>query len=154
MDSVEGMIPAAPTPMQARAITRRSGVPENADAADPAANTASPERKIHFLPTLSPRLPSTRRRPANTTAYASTVHCSWLEVARKRRTIVGIATLRTVVSRLITKRLTHSTARTIQRLTPATASVAVPGGLVAARRSCPCSRRVMGQVSDSGPPHL
>ena len=81
MDSVEGMIPAAPTPMQARAITRRSGVPENADPADPAANTASPARKIHFLPTLSPRLPSTRRRPANTTAYASTVHCSWLEVA-------------------------------------------------------------------------
>ena len=68
MESVDGMIPAAPTPIQARAITRRSGVPENADPADPAANTTSPARKTHFRPIRSPRLPNTSRRPANTTA--------------------------------------------------------------------------------------
>ena len=38
--------------------------------------------------------------------------------------MVGIATLRTVVSRLINSRVTHSTDSTIQRLTPAIA----PGG--------------------------
>lgn len=68
IDSVEGMIPAAPMPMQARVATRWSGVPANAEPAEPAAKMASPARKVHLRPSRSPVLPRTRSRPAKTTA--------------------------------------------------------------------------------------
>ena len=50
-------------------------------------------------------------RPANTSVYESTIHCSWLFVASRSRTIVGMATLRIVLSSTITSRLKQRTAR-------------------------------------------
>ncbi len=111
IDNVDGMIAAAPMPMNARAAISRSGVTEKADAADPAPNTRSPTMKTHLRPRRSPRLPATSSNPAKTIAYASTIHWSSLDEACMARTIVGSATFKIVLSRLMTSRLTQSTAR-------------------------------------------
>ena len=83
IDSVEGMISAAPTPMLARAAMSMPTEPENAAQVEPTANTTSPPRNVHLRPIRSARLPATSMNPPNTSTYASTIHCSWLVVACK-----------------------------------------------------------------------
>ena len=56
-----------------------------------------------------------RSRPANTSVYESTIHCSWLLVAPSSFTSVGMATLRIELSTMITSRLRQSTLRIHQR---------------------------------------
>jgi hypothetical protein len=68
IDSVHGIRAAAPTPMTARAIVRRSGAPDQAASADPAPNTSSPAMNTHLRPTRSPSAPKLSSRPANTMA--------------------------------------------------------------------------------------
>ena len=68
IESVQGIRAAAPTPMTARARVRRSGLPDQAAKAEPAPKTTRPAMKTHFRPTRSPRAPSDRSSPANTTA--------------------------------------------------------------------------------------
>ena len=68
IERVQGIRPAAPTPITARANIRRSGLTDSAASADPPAKTTSPARKIHFRPTLSPRAPIESNKPAKTTA--------------------------------------------------------------------------------------
>jgi hypothetical protein len=66
IDSVEGIIMAAPIPMLARAAMSTPTEPENAAQADPAAKAASPARNTRLRPTRSARLPITSSSPANT----------------------------------------------------------------------------------------
>ena len=68
IDSVDGMMPAAPTPMNARAAMSAPGLPEKAEVAEAAANSVRPSMNTHLRPRRSPRLPTARRSPANTMA--------------------------------------------------------------------------------------
>ena len=68
IDRVDGMMAAAPTPMQARAMMRRSGEPDQAENADPPPKTARPAMNTHLRPTRSPSAPRESSRPAKTTA--------------------------------------------------------------------------------------
>mgnify|MGYP001015619307 CR=1 FL=1 len=56
-------------------------------------------------------LPAAISNPANTSTYASTIHCSWLVVAPSSRTNVGSATFTMVPSTTMMNTLVHSTAR-------------------------------------------
>ena len=103
IDSVEGIISAAPMPILARAAISTPTEPEKAAHAEPTAKAARPARNVRLRPTRSARLPATSTSPAKTIMYASTIHCSWLELACKSRTNVGSATLRTVLSRFNTR---------------------------------------------------
>jgi hypothetical protein len=64
-DSVVGMIPAAPTPIRARAAISSVALPANAAHREPAPNTASPASSARRRPKRSPRLPAARSNPAN-----------------------------------------------------------------------------------------
>jgi hypothetical protein len=118
MERVHGIRAAAPTPITARAAISPSVEPENAAKADPAPKTTKPPIKTHLRPTRSPREPRLSKRPANTTAYASTIHCNSVVVAWRLRTIDGSATLRMVLSRLISRSVTHKTDSVAQRQRP------------------------------------
>ena len=68
IERVAGMMQAAPRPMTDRATINAVTDAEKADAAEPAAKTASPAQKTFLRPTRSPMLPATSRSPANTQA--------------------------------------------------------------------------------------
>ncbi len=66
IESVVGMIPAAPRPMSAReAISHVASVAKAADT-DPSPNTTRPAISARLRPKRSPRLPAARSRPAKT----------------------------------------------------------------------------------------
>ncbi|MDA8301233.1 MAG: hypothetical protein M0005_06740 [Actinomycetota bacterium] len=67
IERVEGMMAAPPTPINARNAVSRPGVEDHAEAAEPAANTTRPAMNTHLRPSLSPRVPTTSKRPAKTT---------------------------------------------------------------------------------------
>ena len=68
IDSVEGMISAAPIPIPARAAISMPTLPEKAAQVEPAANRARPAMNVRLRPTRSARLPATSIRPPNTSA--------------------------------------------------------------------------------------
>jgi hypothetical protein len=68
MESDDGIVNAAPTPIMARKGTRRSTEPEKAAPTDPAPKTASPRRKNLLRPKRSAKLPLTSKSPAKTMA--------------------------------------------------------------------------------------
>ncbi len=115
IDSVAGMISAPPMPMNARLAMSWSGEVDRADSSDPVPNTKNPACSAGRRPNLSPRLPIVSRRPANTSVYESTIHCSWLLVAFSSRTIDGNATFRIELSSTMTRRLKQRTPRMSQR---------------------------------------
>ena len=115
MESVDGIMSAAPMPMLARAAISTDTDPENAAHADPQAKAISPAMNVRLRPTWSARLPNTSNKPPKTRAYASTIHCSSEDVAPRSRTSVGSATLRTVLSRLTIRMEKQRTARVNQR---------------------------------------
>ena len=115
MDSVLGMMNAAPKPCSARVVIKTPGVPAQADASEPAANKTRPAVSAVLRPKRSPRLPARSRKLAKTSVYASTIHCSALDPAPSSRTNDGSATLTIVPSMPTISRLTHSTARIHQR---------------------------------------
>ena len=85
-----------------------------AEMAEPVPKMTRPSARQRYRPKRSPRLPAVSRSPAKTIVYASTIHCSSLPAAFKPPEAtgfasVGMATLRTVLSRPITMRLKHST---------------------------------------------
>ena len=65
IDSVAGMMSAAPTPMTARLAINCPGEPTIAESADPTPNTTNPTWSAGRRPYLSPRLPIVRSNPAN-----------------------------------------------------------------------------------------
>ena len=80
------------------------------------ANSAKPVRSAGLRPKRSARLPAASRRPAKTSANASTIHCSWLVVAPSWRTSDGRVTFMMVSSRTEMNSDRQSTARITQRL--------------------------------------
>ena len=68
IDSVAGMVSAAPAPITPRHVISRPTEPEKAALADPRANTVSPMRKNRLRPKRSARLPPTNNSPAKTMA--------------------------------------------------------------------------------------
>ena len=104
-------------PMNARvAISWSAVVDERGRAASRARRSRSPTWSAPRRPNRSPRLPTVSSRPANTSVYESTIHCSWLLVGVELASIsVGIATLRIELSSTITSRLKHRTTRISQR---------------------------------------
>src|SRR5262245_5911335 len=115
IDSVAGMISAAPMPITARAPMSASTLPANAAAADAVPNTTRPTASAPFRPYRSPIVPAVSSKPANTREYASTTHWRSLMLEPSSRTSVGSATLTIVLSTTITNRLTQSTPSTHQR---------------------------------------
>ena len=76
MDSVAGMMNAAPMPITARLAISCEASPASPPSSEPRPNTARPASSAPRRPKRSPMAPALSRRPANTTAYASTIHCS------------------------------------------------------------------------------
>jgi hypothetical protein len=81
IESVDGMISAPPTPISERVAISWVAEPASADSTDPRAKITMPTRSASLRPNRSPRLPVVSSRPANTSVYPSTIHCSWLLVA-------------------------------------------------------------------------
>ena len=68
IDSVAGIVNAAPTPMRALHAMSRSTDPDRAAPTEPPAKVVKPTRKNRLRPNRSARLPPTRTSPANTMA--------------------------------------------------------------------------------------
>ena len=66
MDSVVGMIPAAPRPIRAREAIRAFALSESAARVDPAPKTSRPITSARRRPKRSPRLPAVSSSPAKT----------------------------------------------------------------------------------------
>ena len=66
IDSVVGMIAAAPRPMSAREAMSMVASVERAASTDPSPNTTNPDASARRRPKRSPRLPAASSRPANT----------------------------------------------------------------------------------------
>jgi hypothetical protein len=65
-DNVDGMISAAPIPMNARVTTSMPADVANADVAEPMQKIARPVLSAPRRPNRSPRLPAVSNSPANT----------------------------------------------------------------------------------------
>ena len=91
-ESVAGMISAAPTPWTARPPMTTPVDPARPLISAPTPKTARPTRSAPFRPKRSPSAPPVRRRPANTSAKASTIHCNMVALAFSSLCIVGRAT--------------------------------------------------------------
>ena len=115
IDSVAGMISAPPMPMNARVAISWSAEPANAEASEPRPKSTYPACSAPRRPYRSPSAPMVSSRPANTSVYESTIHCTWLFDASRSRISVGMATLRIELSRTMTSRLTQRTTRIAQR---------------------------------------
>ena len=114
-DSVAGMTSAAPTPMRARAAISWPDELANAATPDAPPKSTRPPFSARRRPYRSPSAPAVRRSPANTRLYASTIHCSALELACRSFTRVGRATFSDALATTIITRLRHSTPRVHQR---------------------------------------
>jgi hypothetical protein len=66
MESVAGMIAAAPRPISPRDAISSVAEPDSAASAEPVAKMTRPVISARLRPKRSPRLPAVNRRPANT----------------------------------------------------------------------------------------
>ena len=66
IDSVDGMMKAAPAPMRARVAMRTVAEPDSAESREPTPKTESPKVRARLRPKRSPRLPAVSSRPAKT----------------------------------------------------------------------------------------
>jgi hypothetical protein len=66
IERVAGMMPAAPTPIRARAAISSLALPDIAAHSDPAPKTSRPSMRKRRRPKRSPRVPPTRSSPAKT----------------------------------------------------------------------------------------
>jgi hypothetical protein len=64
IESVVGMMPAAPTPITARAAISSPAVPDIAASTEPAAKTTRPLTRARRRPKRSPSVPAASRSPA------------------------------------------------------------------------------------------
>ena len=74
IESVVGMISAAPRPMKARIAIRVEGSLTVVAIAAPMPKIARPASSTRRRPSRSPRAPAGSSSPAKTSAYASTIH--------------------------------------------------------------------------------
>jgi len=91
--SVLGKTSAAPIPINPRPMISCSVVSVNAAHAEKMPNSTMPICITSLRPKRSPKPPQASSKPANTSAYESTIHCRPLVVASSSRASVGIATL-------------------------------------------------------------
>ncbi len=110
-----GMTSAPPTPMTQRAAITVGTPSASVPATEPARKTARPVMSIRRRPNRSPSRPAGSIRAANTTTYASAIHCCSPVVAPRSPAIVGSATLRIVMSKPRTSMLATSAPRAHQR---------------------------------------
>ena len=115
IDSVEGMMNAPPTPIRARVAISIAGEVASAERPEPRPKTARPKLSARLRPKRSPRAPAVSSRPAKTSMYASTIHCSWELDAPRSCSSVGSATLRMVLSSPMTSSDAERTTRVHQR---------------------------------------
>ena len=64
IDSVVGMIPAAPTPISARDAISSVALPDRAASTEPIANVTSPATRARRRPKRSPSVPAASSSPA------------------------------------------------------------------------------------------
>src|SRR3954451_16919160 len=115
IESVAGIINAAPTPLSARTAITWSDA-----TATSAPRLASPKIEMpawsaRLRPKRSPSTPNTSNKPAKTSKYESTIHCSFEGEAPNSCCSVGRATLRIVLSSPMITRLSDSTPSVFQR---------------------------------------
>jgi hypothetical protein len=115
IDSVEGMMKAAPTPIAIRATMSWEGSSAALATRTAAPNTTSPSWRAPLRPKRSPRAPAGSSTPANTRAYASISHDSSVPEASRARWMVGRATFSELIATTIITRLMHNEARISQR---------------------------------------
>ena len=115
IESVAGMISAPPTPIAARTAISWLAVSTNRTARLAPPKSASPACSARLRPKRSPSVPIVSSRPANTSRYESTIHCSVEVEASKCSCRLGRATLRIVLSSPMISRLSDSTASVFQR---------------------------------------
>ena len=106
---------AAPRPIRARVAISMSGDDASDASAENVPNQISPNRSAYLRPNRSPSDPAVSKRHANTIVYASTIHWRSEPVAPRSRTMVGSATLSTVLSMPITTTHIDSTHSVHQR---------------------------------------
>ncbi len=115
IESVAGMMSAAPTPIAARIAISWLALSATSTARLALPKIASPASSARFRPKRSPSVPMVRSRPAKTSRYESTIHWSVEFEASKCSRRLGRATLRIVLSSPMITRLSESTARVFQR---------------------------------------
>ena len=115
IDSVAGMISAAPTPIAARTAISWPDEPANGATRLARPKTEMPTWRPSLRPRRSLSVPKTSRRPANASRYESTIHCSSVREAENSSCRLGRAMLRIVLSSPMITRLSERTASVFQR---------------------------------------
>jgi len=116
IESVAGIINAAPIPWTARAPISSGALEERPQKSEETVKTARPMVKIKRLPRRSPSFPPVSRSEAKVRAYTATVHSSSDCEILRSLLIAGSATFTTVLSSMIMKRAKHSAPSVHQRL--------------------------------------
>ena len=101
VDSVEGMMKAAPTACTARAPMSDPDASAAAARRLPPTKTTSPNRNMRLRPQRSARRPVDNSSAARTTAYRLFTHCASVRLSSRSLMIVGRATPTMVPSRTI-----------------------------------------------------
>ena len=115
IESVAGMISAAPTPISVRIAMSWFGSLAWLAASAAPPKITRPTTNAPLRPNRSPSAPPGSSRPANTKAYASMIHCSSVPDAPSSRWIVGIATFSALTAMTMMTRLRLRMARISQR---------------------------------------
>ena len=107
IESVAGIISAAPTPCIARPAMSHTSVCEKAMKRLERPKIATPIRKTRRRPKMSPRRPPVTSRTAKVSVYALTVHSRLLIETFRSRWIEGRATFTTVLSSITMNSAKH-----------------------------------------------
>jgi hypothetical protein len=108
IESVAGIISAAPMPCTERAAISSVALPARPQKSDERVKMARPMTKIRRRPSRSPSLPPVSSSEAKVRAYAATVHSSSEVEIPRSALIAGSATFTTVLSSMIMNRAKHS----------------------------------------------
>src|SRR6266516_6589830 len=101
-ERVDGMMNAAPRPITPRPAINIVDEVAIVATSEPAPKTPRPASSAFLRPKRSPSVPAVRRRPAKINRYESLIHCNCEDDAFRSSWMLGSATLRIVLSRLIT----------------------------------------------------
>ena len=104
IDSVAGLISAAPPPCRTRAAISSCPVVERPQRREASVKTTIPTTKSRRLPYASASLPPMSINAANVSAYPETIHSSSDSPTPRSRWIEGNATFTTVLSSMIMNR--------------------------------------------------
>ena len=150
IESVAGIMNAAPTPCTARPATSQAWSGARPMAALESAKTTTPKRNMRRRPKMSPSRPPVTSRTANVSVYALTVHSRPESVAPRSSWMEGSATFTTVLSSMIMNSAKHIAASVHQRRLPSLRrmrSVTAPASAQSGRppRRVPPARQALGR---------